>query len=89
MKSGSDRHNTEYGPVKDIFRRFNGDIGYMVAFVVVDPLFVMDLSDPYNPKVDGELKIPDTRPCTLFDTLILGFGMDTTEQDGRALNQRY
>jgi len=69
--------------------RFNGDIGYMVTFVVVDPLFVMDLSDPYNPKVDGELKIPgySTYMHMYSDTLILGFGMDTTEQDGRALNQ--
>ncbi len=69
--------------------RFNGDMGYMVTFVTVDPLFVMDLSDPYNPKIDGELKIPgySTYMHMYSDTLILGFGMDTTEEDGRALNQ--
>lgn len=69
--------------------RFNGDIGYMVTFVTVDPLFVMDLSDPYNPKIDGELKIPgySTYMHMYSDTLILGFGMDTSEEDGRALNQ--
>ncbi|MFA5340828.1 MAG: beta-propeller domain-containing protein, partial [Clostridia bacterium] len=69
--------------------RFNGDIGYMVTFVTVDPLFVMDLSDPYSPKIDGELKIPgySTYMHMYSDTLILGFGMDTTEDNGRALNQ--
>lgn len=69
--------------------RFNGDIGYMVTFVSVDPLFVMDLSDPYNPKVDGELKIPgySTYMHMYSDTLILGFGMDTDSSEGRVLNQ--
>lgn len=69
--------------------RFNGDIGYMVTFVTVDPLFVMDLSDPYNPKIDGELKIPgySSYMHMYSDTLILGFGMDTSEEDGRTLNQ--
>jgi uncharacterized secreted protein with C-terminal beta-propeller domain len=38
--------------------RFLGDRGYLVTFVQVDPLFTIDLSDPNNPKVLGELKIP-------------------------------
>lgn len=38
--------------------RFVGDIGYMVTFRQVDPLFAIDLSDPSNPTVLGELKIP-------------------------------
>ncbi len=38
--------------------RFMGDRGYLVTFVQVDPLFTVDLSDPYNPKILGELKIP-------------------------------
>jgi len=37
--------------------RFMGDRGYMVTFKKVDPLFVIDLTDPYAPKVLGELKI--------------------------------
>lgn len=38
--------------------RFIGKIGYIVTFKEVDPLFVIDLSDPTNPTVKGELKIP-------------------------------
>ena len=38
--------------------RFLGDRAYLVTFVQVDPLFTIDLSDPYNPRILGELKIP-------------------------------
>jgi uncharacterized secreted protein with C-terminal beta-propeller domain len=38
--------------------RFLGDRAYLVTFVQVDPLFAIDLSDPYNPRILGELKIP-------------------------------
>jgi uncharacterized secreted protein with C-terminal beta-propeller domain len=38
--------------------RFLGDRAYLVTFVQVDPLFCIDLSDPYNPRILGELKIP-------------------------------
>jgi inhibitor of cysteine peptidase len=38
--------------------RFLGDRAYLVTFVQVDPLFCVDLSDPYNPQILGELKIP-------------------------------
>lgn len=38
--------------------RFTGDRAYMVTFVKVDPFFTIDLSDPYNPEIMGELKIP-------------------------------
>jgi uncharacterized secreted protein with C-terminal beta-propeller domain len=38
--------------------RFLGDKGYLVTFVQIDPLFTLDLSDPTNPNVVGELKIP-------------------------------
>jgi inhibitor of cysteine peptidase len=38
--------------------RFIGDRGYLVTFMRTDPLFVIDLSQPTNPKVLGELKIP-------------------------------
>ena len=37
--------------------RFMGERGYLVTFEMIDPLFVIDLSDPYNPRVLGELKI--------------------------------
>lgn len=38
--------------------RFVGDRAYVVTFLQVDPLFVIDLSDPTAPTVLGELKIP-------------------------------
>jgi len=38
--------------------RFIGERGFLVTFVEIDPLFTLDLSDPENPIVAGELKIP-------------------------------
>ncbi len=38
--------------------RFMGNRAYLVTFLNIDPFFVIDLSDPYNPKILGELKIP-------------------------------
>jgi hypothetical protein len=38
--------------------RFMGDRGFLVTFVKVDPLFTLDLSDPSNPRLIGELKVP-------------------------------
>ncbi|MBE0431501.1 MAG: beta-propeller domain-containing protein [Dehalococcoidia bacterium] len=37
--------------------RFMGEKGYLVTFKKIDPLFVIDLADPRNPQVLGELKI--------------------------------
>jgi hypothetical protein len=38
--------------------RMVGDRGYMVTFRNIDPLFTFDLSDPFEPKLVGELEIP-------------------------------
>ncbi len=38
--------------------RFDGVRGYAVTFLRIDPLFVLDLSDPASPKVTGELEVP-------------------------------
>lgn len=37
--------------------RFLGDIGYFVTYRNTDPLFSVDLSDPYAPAIIGELKV--------------------------------
>lgn len=37
--------------------RFSGDIGYFVTYYETDPLFRVDLSDPSNPVILGELEI--------------------------------
>ncbi|MFQ5495142.1 MAG: beta-propeller domain-containing protein [Phycisphaerae bacterium] len=38
--------------------RFIGDRGFLVTFERIDPLFTLDMSDPSNPRVVGELKVP-------------------------------
>ncbi|MBC7074406.1 beta-propeller domain-containing protein, partial [Candidatus Parcubacteria bacterium] len=38
--------------------RFIEDKGYLVTFRETDPFFVLDLSDPKNPTLKGQLKIP-------------------------------
>ncbi|HWL93752.1 MAG TPA: beta-propeller domain-containing protein, partial [Phycisphaerae bacterium] len=38
--------------------RFDGERAYAVTFLQIDPLFVIDLSDPANPVVAGELEVP-------------------------------
>lgn len=59
--------------------RFIGDRAYMVTFVETDPLFVIDLSNPTNPTVLGELKIPGySKYLHPYDeTHIIGFGERT------------
>lgn len=37
--------------------RYFGDVAYVVTYRQVDPLYVLDLSDPSSPTVEGELKI--------------------------------
>jgi uncharacterized secreted protein with C-terminal beta-propeller domain len=61
--------------------RFMGDMGYVVTFEMVDPLFTIDLADPYNPRVLGELKIPGFSQYLhpVGDGLLLGIGRDTQE----------
>ena len=38
--------------------RFIGEIGYIVTFEEIDPLWVIDLSNPENPVIKGALEIP-------------------------------
>jgi uncharacterized secreted protein with C-terminal beta-propeller domain len=38
--------------------RFDGPRAYVVTYFIVDPLFVVDLSDPSNPSIEGELEVP-------------------------------
>lgn len=61
--------------------RFMGDRLYMVTFRQVDPFFVIDLSNPRNPKELGELKIPGfSRYLHPYDeNTIIGIGRDASE----------
>jgi hypothetical protein len=62
--------------------RFIGDLGYIVTFRQVDPLFAIDLSDPGSPTVLGELKIPGFSDYMhpLGDGHLLTIGRDIDEQ---------
>jgi uncharacterized secreted protein with C-terminal beta-propeller domain len=58
--------------------RFIGDRGYIVTFRQTDPFYVLDLSNPTNPKLKGELKIPGYSGYLhpLADNIILGVGQE-------------
>lgn len=60
--------------------RFVGNMAYVVTFRQVDPLFVIDLNDPKNPTVKGELKIPGFSEYLhpIADGLLVGVGRDGT-----------
>jgi uncharacterized secreted protein with C-terminal beta-propeller domain len=60
--------------------RFLGDKGYVVTFRRIDPFHVLDLSDPANPSLEGELKLPGFSSYlhTLGNDTVLGVG----EEDG-------
>jgi len=66
--------------------RFMGERAFMVTFDIVDPLFAMDLSDPRNPVILGELKIPGYSDYLhpFGDNHLIGFGKDTVESRGIA-----
>ncbi len=68
--------------------RFFGDTGYFVTFRETDPLFSVDLSDPENPKILGELKIPGFSEYLHFygGDRLLGIGMSADEETGSAEN---
>ncbi len=75
----------EVGNVGDIGKgervysvRFVGDIGYVVTFRQIDPFYTIDLSDPTDPRVLGELKIPGFSSYLhpISDSLVLGVGSE-------------
>ena len=72
----------DLAPGEQIFSaRFMGAKGYLVTFRNVDPLFVIDLSDPTNPNVLGKLKIPGySNYLHPFDeNHIIGIGKDAVQ----------
>ena len=63
--------------------RFLGDRLYMVTFKRVDPLFVIDLSNPKNPEVLGKLKIPGFSDYLhpYDENHIIGIGKETDSNE--------
>lgn len=69
-------------PGEEIYSaRFMGKRAYLVTFKTVDPLFVLDLQDPKEPKILGALKIPGYSDYLhpFDDSHLIGFGKDTIE----------
>jgi uncharacterized secreted protein with C-terminal beta-propeller domain len=71
--------------------RFLGDKGYIVTFRRTDPLFTLDLSDPTNPTVVGELVLPGysayLHPMDDDHLLAVGMqGLETGELTGLAVS---
>jgi hypothetical protein len=62
--------------------RFVGEVGYVVTFRQIDPLYTLDLSVAEQPRVLGELKIPGYSAYLhpIGDDLLLGIGQDATEE---------
>ncbi|MDR0459450.1 MAG: beta-propeller domain-containing protein, partial [Coriobacteriales bacterium] len=69
--------------------RFMGDIGYIVTFRQVDPLFAIDLSNPAEPQVLSALKIPGfssyLHPWS--NSLLFGLGQNASE-NGQVNNMK-
>jgi inhibitor of cysteine peptidase len=73
---------TGLAPTETIYSaRFMGDRGYLVTFKQVDPLFVIDLSDPYNPEELGYLKVTGYSDYLhpYDENHIIGIGKETTD----------
>ena len=81
-----DENLNEIGRIDDLAKdekiysvRFMQKMGYIVTFEEIDPLFVIDLSDPTNPQIKGELKIPGYSAYLhpYDETHIIGIGYNT------------
>lgn len=71
------------GKTEQIFAvRFLGPQAFVVTFRQTDPLYSVDLADPANPKVVGELKIPGYSAYLhpVGDGTLIGIGQDADEQ---------
>jgi uncharacterized secreted protein with C-terminal beta-propeller domain len=58
--------------------RFIGARGYLVTFRVTDPLYVLDLADPADPRLAGELAVPGYSDYLhpLGERWLIGVGKD-------------
>lgn len=61
---------------------FQGNMAYVVTFRKTDPLYAIDLSDPYSPVILDEYKITgySSYMQQWSENLLLGFGRDADEE---------
>ena len=66
--------------------RFVGTRGYLVTFRTVDPLYVLDLSNPGDPRTAGSLEVAGFSDYLfpLSDALLFGVGRSVDATTGRA-----
>lgn len=63
--------------------RFDQDRAYAITYNQTDPLFVIDLRDPANPKARGELHMPGFMfHLEPYGDRLLGLGLDRTDKQG-------
>ena len=62
--------------------RYIGNYAYVVTFRQTDPLFVINLSDPKNPKIEGEIKLPGFSSYLhpMGSGMLVGIGYDGDEK---------
>ena len=59
--------------------RYVGDKAYVITYEAIDPLFIIDLSDPENPAIEGEVMIDgfSTLLIPVSESRMLGIGHAT------------
>jgi len=65
--------------------RFAGPVGYVVTFRQTDPVYTLDLRDPKQPRVTGELKINGYSAYLhpVDDRTLIGVGQEATAEGRR------
>lgn len=80
-KLPSDAHPEEIGkPNENLFGvRFDGERAYAVTFRRIDPLYVIDLANPADPRIAGQLTLPGVSEFLhpVSRDLLLGLGMES------------
>lgn len=67
--------------------RFVGQRAYLVTFRITDPLYVLDLADPADPRIAGELAVPGYSDYLhpLGERWLIGVGKDAIADSGGTL----
>jgi len=70
--------------------RFLGDRGYLVTFRQTDPLYIIDLADPLNPSIAGELEIEGYSDYLqpIGENYLLGIGKDAVASNDARADER-
>ena len=59
--------------------KYIGDMAYVITYETTDPLFCIDLADPKDPKITGEVKLDgfSTNLVPVSDNMLMGIGYAT------------